>query len=257
MHAFEANTPFEKLPGTQINVPRLNLHKRPRHRRCPPSRDFVPWRFSDAGRRSAWIALVMPASENLHNLHNTGSSHTIRSARGRSPGRDVKLGPGRQGPDGICDATAGEGAARERRERSVLIRKKTRTSAQPILLDPDRDFIRNQRRVERIMLGIAEHELKGMFSGWQFDARLGLARAKMKMRLVLWNWFVGVEWFGHINQQMMMAAVLKIVARVGDTHVAQAEATPKSAFDRGAVLRPYEIQNGIFWRGLSLSPRGK
>ena len=56
MHAFEANTPFEKLPGTQINVPRLNLHKRPRHRRCPTSRDFVPWRFSDAGRRSAWIA---------------------------------------------------------------------------------------------------------------------------------------------------------------------------------------------------------
>ena len=23
---------------------------------CPTSRDFVPWRFSDAGRRSAWIA---------------------------------------------------------------------------------------------------------------------------------------------------------------------------------------------------------
>src|SRR3981189_384823 len=56
VHAFEANTPSEKLPGTQINVPRLNLHKRPRHRRCPTSRDFVPWRFSDAGRRSAWIA---------------------------------------------------------------------------------------------------------------------------------------------------------------------------------------------------------
>src|SRR6266851_2768299 len=56
VHAFEANTPFEKLPGTQINVPRLNLHKRPRHRRCPTSRDFVPWRFSDAGRRSVWIA---------------------------------------------------------------------------------------------------------------------------------------------------------------------------------------------------------
>src|ERR1700682_5445185 len=56
VHAFESNTPFEKLPGTQINVPRLTLHKRPRHRRCPTSRDFVPWRFSDAGRRSAWIA---------------------------------------------------------------------------------------------------------------------------------------------------------------------------------------------------------
>src|SRR5450631_3869639 len=64
----EANTPFEKLPGTQINVPRLNLHKRPRHRRCPTSRDFVPWRFSDAGRRPPQRvdSLVMPASENLH-----------------------------------------------------------------------------------------------------------------------------------------------------------------------------------------------
>jgi len=34
-HAFEANTPFEKLPGTQINVPRLNLHKRPRTAGAP------------------------------------------------------------------------------------------------------------------------------------------------------------------------------------------------------------------------------
>ena len=42
--------------STQINVPRLNLHKRPRHHRCPTSRDFVPWRFLDAGRHSAWIA---------------------------------------------------------------------------------------------------------------------------------------------------------------------------------------------------------
>ena len=30
--------------------------KRPLHRRCPTSRDFVPWRFSVAGRISAWIA---------------------------------------------------------------------------------------------------------------------------------------------------------------------------------------------------------
>ena len=67
VHAFEANTPFEKLPGTQINVPRLNLHKRPRHRRCPTSCDFVPWRFSDAGLPQRVDSLVMPASENLHN----------------------------------------------------------------------------------------------------------------------------------------------------------------------------------------------
>jgi hypothetical protein len=33
------------------------------HRRCPTSRDFVPWRFSDAGHPTAWLALSMPASE--------------------------------------------------------------------------------------------------------------------------------------------------------------------------------------------------
>jgi hypothetical protein len=51
----------------------------------------------------------------------------------------------------------------------------------------------------------------------------------------------------------MMAAVLKIVARVGDPHVPQTETTPESAFDRGAVLRPDKIQNRVLWRGLSLS----
>src|SRR5712691_3306507 len=59
-------------------------------------------------------------------------------------------------PGQTCDAAAGEGAARGRREgRSES--EKTRTSGKPILLDPDRDFIRNQRRVERIMFCIAQH----------------------------------------------------------------------------------------------------
>jgi len=40
-----------RLDPTSPNpTPRLNPHRAPRHRRC--SRDFVPWRFSDAGRRS-------------------------------------------------------------------------------------------------------------------------------------------------------------------------------------------------------------
>jgi hypothetical protein len=75
----------------------------------------------------------------------------------------------------------------------------------------------------------------------------------MKMGLVLWDRLVGIERFSHIDQQMMMAAVMKIVARVGDTHVAQTKTTPEPAFDHGAVLRPNEIQNRILWRGLSLS----
>jgi len=32
-----------------------NPHSRLRHRRVPNSRDFVPWRFSDAGRRAVWL----------------------------------------------------------------------------------------------------------------------------------------------------------------------------------------------------------
>ena len=84
MHAFEAHTPFEKLPGIQINVPRLNLHKRPRHRRCPTSRDFVPWRFSDAGRRSAWIAAsnisVVACKPSLHKAFHRGAFDALAFA---------------------------------------------------------------------------------------------------------------------------------------------------------------------------------
>src|SRR5882757_5206911 len=82
VHAFESNTPFEKLPGTQINVPRLNLHKRPRQRRCPTSRDFVPWRFSDAGRRSAWIASSCrhPKTCTLADSYAARGSYSITSS---------------------------------------------------------------------------------------------------------------------------------------------------------------------------------
>src|SRR5882724_5933433 len=89
------------------------------------------------------------------------------------------------GPGQTCDATADEGAARAEDARGRSETEKTRTSAKPILPDPHRNFIRNQRRVERIMFCIAQHKLERVLSGWKFDTRLGLARAKMKMRLVL------------------------------------------------------------------------
>jgi hypothetical protein len=87
------------------------------------------------------------------------------------------------------------------------------------------------------MLGIAQHQLERVFSGRQLDTCLGLTRSEMKMGLVLRYRFVGIEWFIHINQQMMMAAVLKIVARVGDAHVPQTEAAPEPAFNYCPVLR--------------------
>src|SRR6266849_4745747 len=73
VHAFESNTPFEKLPGTQINVPRLNLHSA---RAAPPVPHFPRFRaLALFGRRSPQCvdSLVMPASENLHNKRHSPS----------------------------------------------------------------------------------------------------------------------------------------------------------------------------------------
>src|SRR6202171_748363 len=94
VHPFDANTPFEKLPGTQINVPRLNLHKRPRHRRCPTSRDFVPWRFSDAGRRSAWIASSWRHPKTCTEADIRHASQSLESAVICRPGTLGVLGRG-------------------------------------------------------------------------------------------------------------------------------------------------------------------
>src|SRR3981189_2654131 len=96
-----------------------------------------------------------------------------------------------------------------------------------------------------------------MLAGWKFDARLSLAGSKMEVRLVLRNRFVGIEWFTHIDQQMVMAAVFEIIACMSYPHVAQAKAAPESALDRGGVLRPHEIQKGILRRRLSLGRRRK
>src|SRR6266849_7750998 len=76
VHAFESNTPFEKLPGTQINVPRLNLHSA---RAAPPVPHFPRFRaLALVGRRSPQCvdSLVMPASENLHRMRLMHCSKT-------------------------------------------------------------------------------------------------------------------------------------------------------------------------------------
>ena len=49
------------------------------------------------------------------------------------------------------------------------------------LLDRDGNFLRDHRRIERIVAGVAQHELERMLAGWKFDPRFGLARAEMKM----------------------------------------------------------------------------
>src|SRR3981081_2921069 len=105
------------------------------------------------------------------------------------------------------------------------------------------------------MLGIAQHQLEIVFAARELDSCLGLTRSEMKMGFVLWDRFVGIERFIHVNQQMMVAGVLKVIARMGYAHVAEAEAAPESAFDRCAVLRPHEIEKGIVLPGVSLRLR--
>src|SRR5260370_38155703 len=97
------------------------------------------------------------------------------------------------------------------------------------------------------MIGVTQHQLQGVFAGWKFDTSLGLARSIVKMRLVLWNRLVGVERVIYVNQQMVMAAVLEIIAGVSYNHVAQTEPTPESAFNRRAGLRPHQTEKGHLW----------
>src|SRR5487761_2571703 len=46
--------------------PRRQIPIAPAAPSVPTPRDFLPWRFSDAGRSSTWIVPPLPASENLH-----------------------------------------------------------------------------------------------------------------------------------------------------------------------------------------------
>jgi hypothetical protein len=53
------------------------------HRRRTTDRDFVPWRFLDAGRSSGWLPLYSPASKNLHRTRRSSAiSATNRRSRG-------------------------------------------------------------------------------------------------------------------------------------------------------------------------------
>ena len=125
------------------------------------------------------------------------------------------------------------------------------------LSDRDGNFLRDHRRIERKVVGVAEHELKRVLARWKLDARFGLACAKMKVRFVLRKRLIGIERLIHVDQEVMMSAVRVAVAGVGHAHVAQAKAAPEPTFDGEAVLRPYEIKQHILRRGLSLSMCGE
>src|ERR1700754_3727087 len=80
------------------------------------------------------------------------------------------------------------------------------------LFDRDRDLLRDDRRGEGIMVGIAQDQLQRVLAGWQLDAGFRLPRAKMHMGLVRRYRLVGIERLIDVDEQVMVAGVRIAVA---------------------------------------------
>src|SRR5215472_11902435 len=78
----------------------------------------------------------------------------------------------------------------------------------------------------------------------------------MKMGLILWDRFVRVEGFVHVDQQMVVTAVWSIATRLGDTHVAKTKSAPECTFDCRTIRRPDNIEKSVGGCLCSLRIRG-
>ena len=104
------------------------------------------------------------------------------------------------------------------------------------------------------MFSIAQDQLKRMLAGRQIYEGLRLPCPEMQMFLILWDRLVWIEWLVHIDQEMVMAAVGKIIARVGDPHVAQTEAAPERPLEGRSILGRDYVQKGVLGtNGLRIS----
>jgi len=99
-------------------------------------------------------------------------------------------------------------------------------AAQSFFRDPDGDLLGYDRWTEWVMLGVAQHQLKRMFPGWQISERLGFAFAEMNMPLSERDRRVGI---GGSTQPML--------TRSDNTHIAQTKAAQECAFDDRAISR--------------------
>src|ERR1700719_1132524 len=91
----------------------------------------------------------------------------------------------------------------------------------------DGDLFRDQRRIEREMIAVAQQQLQGVLALRQLEQRLGLASTEVQMLLVVRDWLVGIDRFIHIDKQVKMTGVGEIKAGWSNSHVAQTEATPE------------------------------
>ena len=74
----------------------------------------------------------------------------------------------------------------------------------------------------------------------------------MQMRLVLQDRLLGIDGVVDVDQQMMVAGVLIVVAGMRHTHVAQAEPDQESAAHPLPVMRGDEIDLCVLWSSLAL-----
>src|SRR5262245_25512351 len=116
----------------------------------------------------------------------------------------------------------------------------------------DRDLLRDERWVEWIMLGIAEHQLQRMAARREFNAPLSLACAEMKVLFVGWDRLIRIKRFITVNKEMMVSTIGVSVAGVGDAHAPEAEAAPECAPYGRTILRPYNVKIGVFRRWCAL-----
>src|SRR3954467_10303035 len=152
-------------------------------------------------------------------------------------------------------------STRGKRTRSALARRRW-TSSTPAcgdrlprrsrLPDPYGDLLRHDGRLERIVPGVAQHELKRVRPGRKLEQRFGLPCPEMQMRLVLQDRLLGIDGGVDVDTKMLVAGVLILVAGVGHSHVAQAEPHPESAADLLPVMRGDEIELCVLGRCLAL-----
>src|SRR5262249_585092 len=88
-------------------------------------------------------------------------------------------------------------------------------------------------------------QLQRMPAGRQVEIGLGLTCNEMHVILVRGDRFVGIERLIHIDQQMMVATVGKIVTRVRHAHMAEPKTAPESTLDDCAVRGRDEIQKRV------------
>src|ERR1700688_1230169 len=118
--------------------------------------------------------------------------------------------------------------------------------------DRNGNLFRNDRWVEGEVFGVPEHKLKCVLARSQFNVRLSLAGAEMKMSLVLWDRLARIERFVHVNQQMVVTCVRLVDAGPRNPPARQTELHLERIGDGITVLRADDIHGGI-GRGSGLS----